>query len=147
MTSALLDLDTVIDDHTGHARTVLDYTAEMKRTIDRAKEPGFDATAWAALARFVATETFTRVGPFKDVMDWPEYVAFLTGWAPRRHWECSFRRITEAGDLVLLELEERSDPDDPTAAANSLSVYEFDDGGRISHLDVYLQMTPVGTRA
>jgi hypothetical protein len=77
-------------------------------------------------------------------MDWPQYVAFLTGWAPRRHWECSVRRVTEAGSLVMLELEERSAPDDPAAAANSVSAYEFDDAGKIRQLDVYLQMAPSG---
>ena len=147
MTAHLLDVDTVVGDHTGHVPDGPRYTLEMKRIVDRAKQPGFDARSWEPLARFVATDTFDRVGPFKDTMNWPEYVAFLTGWAPRRHWECSFRRITEAGDLVFLELEERSEPDDPTAAANSLSVYEFDDGGKIHHLDVYLQMTPAGRPA
>ena len=142
MSRTLLDLATVIDQHTGHARTVLDYTAEMKRIVDRAKEPGFDATGCESLTRYVATDTFTRVGPFKDAMEWPDYVTFLTGWAPFQHWECSFRRITEARNLVFLELEERVDPNDPAAAANSLSVFEFDDSDRINHLDVHLQMAP-----
>src|SRR3546814_20332092 len=70
-------------------------------------------------------------------MTWPEYVAFLTGWAPRRHWECSFRRITEKGNVVFLELEERRQPRDSSVAANSPSVYELDDAGRIRHPDDY----------
>ena len=39
----LLELDAVVDDHTGLSRTVLDYTLEMNRIIDAAKTPGFDA--------------------------------------------------------------------------------------------------------
>ena len=139
MTGALHDVDAIVGEHTGLARTVLEYTLEMKRIVDRAKQPDFDERNWDSLARLVATDNFTRIGPFKDVMSWPEYVAFLTRWAPTRHWECSFRRITQTGDLVFLELEERSDPDDPAAAANSLSIYDFDDRDRLRRLDVYLQ--------
>lgn len=140
MIRTLRDVDAVVGDHTGRSRTVLEFTLEMKRIVDRAKQPGFDARDVESLGRFVATDVFTRMGPFKDMMTWPSYVAFIAGWAPRSHWECSFRRITESDNLVFLELEERSDPDNPAAAANSLSVYEFDDGDRLRRLDVYLQM-------
>jgi hypothetical protein len=140
MIDTLHDIEAVVDDHTGLSRTVLQYTLETKRTVDRAKAPGFDEAAWESLGSLVAIDDFVRVGPFKDVMTWPEYVAFLTGWAPNRHWECSFRRITETGNLVYLELEERSEAGNPASAANSLSVYEFDDSAKLRRLDVYLQM-------
>lgn len=140
MIETLREVDAVLGDHTGLSRTVLEYTLEMKRIVDRAKAPGFDTTSWEPLARLVATDAFVRVGPFKDEMTWPDYVAFLTSWAPKRHWECSFRRISETGNLVFLELEERSSPGDSTGAANSLSVYEFDGSAKLRRLDVYLQM-------
>jgi hypothetical protein len=138
--SALTEVDAVVGRYTGLSRTVLDYTLEMKRIVDSAKGPGFDAGSWEPLARVVATDDFTRVGPFKDEMTWPQYVAFLTAWAPGSHWECSFRRITESGNLVFLELEERSEPGDSSGAANSLSAFDFDDSGRLRRLAVYLQM-------
>ncbi len=134
------NIEDVLDDHTGLSRAVLEYTLEMKRTVDRAKLDGFDRDSWATLARFVDVESFERVGPFKDHMTWPEYVEFLTSWAPGRYWECSLRSITDVGDRVFVELEERNVPGDSTSAANSLSVYEFDDDGRLRHLAVYLQM-------
>jgi hypothetical protein len=140
MSEDLLDVGAVVGDHTGRSRQVLEYVLEMKRIIDRAKKPGFDDGGWEPLARFVDADDFVRVGPFKDRMGWPEYVAFLTGWATRRHWECSLRGVTEAGDRVFLELEERSEPGDSANAANSLSVYEFDDHQRLRRLAVYLQM-------
>lgn len=140
MLSTLLDVDAVVADHTGLSRKVLEFTLEMKRIVDSAKAPRFDEASWEPLARFVATDDFSRVGPFKDAMRWREYVAFLTGWAPTRHWECSFRRITESGNLVFLELEERNEPGNSATAANSLSVYEFDDAGLLRRLDVYLQL-------
>jgi hypothetical protein len=40
----LLDVESVIGGSAGLSRTVLEYTLEMKRIVDRAKEPGFDET-------------------------------------------------------------------------------------------------------
>ncbi len=62
----------------------------------------------APLAALVATERFERVGNFKEVMAWDDYVGFLTAWAPTAEWECSFKRVTEAPVLRILELEESS---------------------------------------
>ncbi len=138
--TALAEVDAVVGQYTGLSRTVLDYTREMKRIVDSAKRPGFDAGSWDPLARVVATDDFSRIGPFKDEMTWPQYVAFLTGWAPQSHWECSFRRVTESGNVVFLELEERSEPGNSATAANSLSAFEFDGSGRLCRLAVYLQM-------
>jgi hypothetical protein len=140
MTGTLHDVDAVVGAHCGQSRTVLEYTLEMKRIVDRAKQPGFGEGNWEPLARFVDVDHFTRVGPFKDDMTWSDYVTFLTGWAPASHWECSFRGIAEAGTRVFLELEERSEPGDSFNAANSLSVFEFDEAAKLRRLDVYLQM-------
>jgi hypothetical protein len=113
-----------------------------KRLVDAAKLPGFSVDSWAPLAALVAIDAFERVGPFKEVMKWPAYVDFLTDWATSSEWECSFKRITETGGLVFLELEERSTIGDFSNSVNSLSVYEFDGSETIRHIDVYLQMVP-----
>lgn len=139
----LRDVADVIDEHTGLARVVLGYTMEMKRTVDRAKEPGFDASGWDGIAGLLDLDAFVRVGPFKDRMDWPAYVEFLTAWARGSYWECSFRRVTEHGNLVVLELEERMAPGDHEGAANSASIFEFGEDRRLRRLDVYLQL-PAG---
>ncbi|WP_059016740.1 hypothetical protein [Mycobacterium sp. M26] len=130
----------VIDSYTGHSRTILEYSALMKRMVDEAKKPGFSAESWAPLAELIDTENFVRVGNFKEVMNWQEYVGFLTGWASSSEWDCSFKRVTESGNTVFLELEERSRIGDFSNSVNSLSVYEFADDGRIVRIDVYLQM-------
>ncbi|WP_026240059.1 hypothetical protein [Parafrankia discariae] len=140
MALALRDLDEVIGDHTGLSRVVLEYTQLMKKLVDTGREPGFSVESWAPVAELVAVDSFERIGPFKEIMNWPEYAAFLTQWARTSTWECSFRRITEAGDVVLLELEERSTVSGISTAVNSATVYDFDPDGRISHLAVYLQM-------
>ncbi|WP_024801697.1 hypothetical protein [Nocardia sp. BMG51109] len=134
------DIGAVIGDHSGRAHTVLRYAQVVEQLVTAAKQPGFGADGWAPLAELVDTGNFVRVGNFKEVMTWAEYTAFLTGWAPSAQWDCTFKRITEHGDVVFLELEERSAIGDFTSVVNSMSVYEFDAAGKITHIDVYLQM-------
>lgn len=138
----LLKVEDVIGAHTGRPRAVLQYCKVTKRLVDEAKKPGFSADSWGPLAELVAVGEFERVGAFKEVMNWPDYVEFLTNWATSSKWECSFKHITESGGRVFLELEERSEVDDFSSVVNSLSVYEFTDDDRIRHIDLYLQMTP-----
>jgi hypothetical protein len=128
--------------HTGLARKVLDYVLIMKRIIGSARDPGFSEASWAPLAELVAVDTFQRVGSFKEVVTWPEYVGMLTRWAPTAQWDGSFKRITEADGVVLLELEERL----AHGSINSVTVYEFDEAGKVRHLDIYLQMAPSGSQ-
>ena len=137
--NAMREVSDVIDDYTGLSRKVLEWGLITKRLVDDAKRPGFSIESWAPIKSMVAVDEFERVGNFKEVLRWDDYVAFLTKWAPKADWECSFKRITERPDgVVFLELEERMSG----AAVNSLSVYEFDDAGKVRHLDIYLQMPP-----
>jgi hypothetical protein len=138
--SAPGELDDLVATHDGRSRAVLQYTRTLKDLVDRAKRPGFTSADWDPLAALVDVERFERVGPFKDAMTWDAYVEFLTAWATTSYWECTFKRVTETGNLVFLELEERMAPGDTANAVNSLSVYEVTDDGLIRHLDVYLQM-------
>lgn len=140
MMPELRDIAEAAQDYTGLSRVVLDYSLEMKRMVDAAKQPGFSEASWSTLASYVDTEKFIRVGNFKEVMNWAEYIAFLTRWAMHSGWKGSFKRVTESGDVVLLELEERSRVGEYTSVVNSVSVYEFGDNGKLQHLDIYLQM-------
>lgn len=135
-------VEDVIGSHAGRARTVLQYCDTTKRLVDAAKKPGFSVDSWGPLAELVAVGEFERVGAFKEVMRWPDYVEFLTQWATSSQWECSFKHITDAGGRVFLELEERSEVGDFRSVVNSLSVYDFTEDGKIRHIDLYLQMTP-----
>lgn len=134
------DIKDIIDQYQGLSRTVLGYSDTFKAIIDSAQQPGFFAESWAPVAALVDTENFVRVGNFKEVMRWADYIGFLTQWAPHASWECSFKRITESGNTVFLELEERTTMGGVQNAVNSLSVYEFNADGKIHHLDIYLQM-------
>lgn len=144
MKQVFTDVENVIDQHTGLCRTVLDYSVVVKRIVDSSKQPGFSVHSWAPLAELVNTAEFSRVGNFKEHMDWAGYVDFLTSWASAAEWEGSFKRVTEHDGVVFLELEERSTMGDFKSVVNSMSVYEFDEAGKIVHIDVYLQMALPG---
>lgn len=134
------EVSDVVGNYQGLSRKVLEYSLIMKRLVGAAKQSGFSEQSWAPLAELVETHEFERVGNFKEVMDWPQYIAFLTSWAMGSEWECSFKRITESNGVVFLELEERSRTGGYASVVNSVSVYEFNAAGRIRHVDIYLQM-------
>lgn len=138
----LQDVGDVIGDYSGRPRTVLEYSMTLKRLVDEAKKPGFTAGSWGPLAELVDIDGFERVGAFKEVMKWPDYVDFLTSWAMTSEWECSLRRIAEASGVVFLELEERLHMGGVRNVVNSSSVYEFDDAGKIQRVYIYLQVDP-----
>ena len=133
-------IEDVIDETTGRSRAVLEYSRTMKTLVERAKEPDFTVESWAPLAELIDTENFVRIGPFKEVMNWAEYAGFLTNWARSSSWDCSYQRLTEAAELVLLELEEYSEIGEFRNVVNTASVYEFSTENKIRYIAVYLQM-------
>lgn len=124
------------------SQRVLDYNLVFKRLVDQAKTPGFSLADWAPLAAFVATDAFERVGSFKEVVTWDQYIGMVHDWATGSHWESSFRGITQAGRRVFLELEERIATGEARDTVNSLTVWEFDADDKLCHLDIYLQQAP-----
>ena len=123
-----------------YARKVLAYTDCIKRTVDKAKEPGFDESGWDELAAMLDTATFRRVGNDKVDMGWEVYRGLLMMWATTTNFWAEFHRISEAGDRVFLELTEHNQPVGGTeTVVNSCTVYQFDKAGRLVHLDIYLQ--------
>jgi len=124
------------------ARIALEYAAIYGRVVPLAREPGFGEDAWAPLEALIAVDEFERVGLQKEVMDWPAYRAALTAFARSGDWEGTFRRVTELGELVFLELGERLTKGGRVTEINSLSVFEFDEADKIRHLDIYVQQEP-----
>lgn len=117
-------------------RRVLDYDDTMRRLVAQAGEH----VDWEPLARFVAVDEFERVGTFLEVQDWDQYTEMLSRWAAATNaFETSVRRITETGALVYYEIEERHARGDDVHVINSMTVFEFDGGGNIRRLHVYLQ--------
>ena len=122
------------------SRKVLRYGELIEQTVRAAKQPGFTEAGWDELSALLDTSRFERVGNDRAVMDWAGYRHLLMQWAGATDFHQEFRRISEVGNLVFLELTETNTPADGAATVvNSLSLYEFDDAGRIVHLDIYLQ--------
>lgn len=140
MVAALKNVEDIIANYSGNARKVLDYSQITKRAVQASKTANATAALWDSLKELVAVDEFERIGNFKEVMNWNDYVAFLHAWASTAEWDCSFKRITEVGNIVFLELEERSTVGEHQNVVNSVSVYEFNADGKIRHIDVYLQM-------
>jgi hypothetical protein len=126
----------VVQDAGPLTRAVLDYVATMTDLV-----PGVRAAAdWAPLAEFVAVDDFERIGTFLEVQTWQEYLEMLTGWASATtRFETTVHRISELPGVVYYEIEERHFRGDDVHVVNSLTVFSFDAGGKIRHLDVYLQ--------
>ena len=117
-------------------RTVLDYVRTMERLVPTVEAP----EDWAPLAAFVAVEGFERVGTFLEVQSWSQYTEMLTQWASAiATFETTVQRISELPGLVYYAVEERHLLGEKVNVVNSLTVFEFDDDGKIRHLDVYLQ--------
>jgi len=61
---------------------------------------------WEPVRRFIAPE-FRRVGAYLEELDWDAYVAFLTQWAGSTRFEMTVFRVSEIGNVVVQEIEER----------------------------------------
>ena len=115
---------------------VLDFTRTMEGLVADGDAPD----GWAALADFVAVDGFERLGTFCEVQDWPQYTQMLTEWASSvEKFETSVQRITEAANLVFFEIEERHHRGGGVHVVNSMTVFDFDEHGKIRRLNVYLQ--------
>lgn len=90
----------------------------------------------------IDTANFERVGNFLEVVRWPDYVEMRARRAKTSEWDPTFRGISEAGNLVFLELEERIHSGGGKNTINSPSLYAFDNDGKIRCLQIYLQMKP-----
>lgn len=100
---------------------------------------------YAPVAEFVAVDQFKRIGAYLEELDWPAYIEFLTGWARGgTQFEFTQFHITEVGDAVFQEIEERHQRGDQFIRKNVIAVYRFTPEGRIRHLDIYEQARDSG---
>jgi hypothetical protein len=118
----------------------LEYTDCIKRTVEAAKQPGFDESGWDDLAGLLDTGSFERVGNDKVRMGWDVYRGLLMGWATTTEFWAEFHRISQVGNLVFLELTEHNTPrGGAESVVNSLTTYEYNDEGRLVKLGIFLQ--------
>ena len=134
--------DVISKDVGGLTAKVQEYERVLKQVAATAQKPGFGRADWAPLAELVAVDEFERVGIWRNTMKWPEYVDMLTEFTKANAFESSGQRIAEAGGRVFFDREERHIEGDTVHVVNAMSVYEFDAGGKVRHLDVYIQGQP-----
>lgn len=121
-------------------KKVIAYQDTVKRLVHSAKTP----EDWVApLGEFIAVDGFERIGPFLDVQNFTQYTEMVNGWAQgTQDFDTSVRRISELPNRVYFEVEERHQIGDMKLVVNSMSVFEFDEDGKVCHLDVFLQQPP-----
>jgi hypothetical protein len=100
---------------------------------------------YTPVAEFVEIEEFRRIGAYLESLDWREYTRFLTAWASGgTQFEFTEFRISEIGDTVFQEIEERHQRGGEFIRKNVVAVYRFNAEGKIRHLDIYEQATDSG---
>jgi hypothetical protein len=115
---------------------VLEFTQTIGRLVPAVEDP----VDWSPLIEFVAVEEFERIGTFLEVQNWQQYIEMLTQWAlATDSFETTVRRVSEVDDLVYFEIEERHFRGGDVHTVNSMTVFGFNEAGKIRHLDVYLQ--------
>ena len=129
--------------YTGLSRKAIDYGLFQKGIMDRArgKDNGYSPDEWLGLKDLVSDD-FQRIGTFKEVMTCDDMIGFLQRWSPTTDWEGSFKRVSEYDKVVVLELEERVKDEGAWTPVNTVSIFEFNEEGKLRHLDVYIQSPP-----
>jgi hypothetical protein len=119
----------------------LQYSDALCDVVAAAKNPEADLTsAWSEIESYFDVANFVRYGAFREVTGWADYRALLAQWAASTDFWYNFRRLTEAGDRIVWEIEEHNTPvGGEENICHSLTVAEFNADGKISRLDVYLQ--------
>jgi hypothetical protein len=118
------------------AQKVIEYQDTVRHLVPTIKTPA----DWAPLGALIDTERFERVGTFMEVQDWQQYTEMLTGWAQSvDSFDTTVKRVSELGDLVYLEIEERHYFGGKAHVVNSLTVFQFGADGKISNVAVFLQ--------
>lgn len=127
---------------TGLTRQVIAYGEAFEQVIAALKQGGAGAANWAGLEALVDAAAFERVGMFLtaevETIDWPTYRRYISQYGHMTGWDGKLRRITESGNVVFQELEERNTRAGVTDISNTVTVFEFNAAGRIVHLDVYV---------
>jgi hypothetical protein len=100
---------------------------------------------WEPVAEFIEPDQFKRVGAYLEELTWPQYREFLTNWAAGgTRFEMTEFHISEIGNTVFQEIEERHYRGEEFIRKNVIAVYRFNDRNKIIHLDIYEQAKDSG---
>jgi hypothetical protein len=130
------------DDFTGLARKVLQYSQAFAAIVEGSKQKPLEESDWQAIEMLVNTGDFQRqgvfLGPQAELIDWATYKHYVSQYAAGFSWEGTLRHITESGQRVILELEERNTGNGETDVSNTVTTYEFDGEEKLCRLEVYV---------
>ena len=130
------------ENYSGLSRKVLEYSENFKRIADKIRQNAPTEADWARMEELVDVDNFQRMGVFLtntvEVFGWQHYKKVITEYGGMTSWEGTLRRITEVPGLVFLELEERNTRNGVTDISNTVTIYEFNQAGKLRKLDVYV---------
>ena len=129
-TAGRLDPDSLSEKAWRYAEFIRDLTVT-------AKQPGYTPTVWDELAEMVDTDSFFRVGRFKEEMDWEQSVELMDQMVRIADFHCEIARVNEVDNMAFLELRERAAMNGQTMEMITMAVFEFNDAGKITRLDFY----------
>lgn len=128
--------------YTGLTRRVLQYSEAFTNVIAKAKAGTLREADWKPFEELVDTVAYVRqgvfLGPKAEILDWQTYKGYIARYGAFTTWEGTLRHVTETSARVILELEERNAHDGVIDVANTVTIYDFDEAGKIHHLDVYV---------
>ena len=98
------------------------------------------ARDWDGLATTLTLGAFERVGPFCDVItDTSAYLEYLAEvLSPMERYEIRVRRLTGAGTVAFVEIDESFVLDGTPMSFPEVLVFDLDGEGRIARVQVYL---------
>lgn len=130
------------DQYQGLSRKVLQYSENFKRIADKIKQGTVTDADWAPIEALVDVQNFRREGVFLtntiEKSTWQQYKGIINQYGGVTSWEGTLRRITEVPGLVFLELEERNTRNGVTDVSHTVTIYKFNDAGKLIKLDVYV---------
>jgi hypothetical protein len=100
---------------------------------------------WGPMGDYMDVASFRRVGAYLESFNFPEYCEFLAGWAAGgTRFEFTEFHVTEIGNTLFQEIEERHTRGDMFIKKNVIAVYRFNAANKIVHLDIYEQAKDSG---
>jgi hypothetical protein len=100
---------------------------------------------WEPMGEFMDIASFKRVGAYLEELDFAAYCDFLAGWAAGgTQFEFTEFHVTEIGNTLFQEIEERHTRGDAFIRKNVIAVYRFNADNKIVHLDIYEQARDSG---
>jgi hypothetical protein len=123
-------------------QVVLDFNAVQAKILAAGVKSAAD---WEPMNAYLDTATFKRVGAYLEELNFTDYCEFLAGWAAGgTQFEFTEFHVTEVGNTLFQEIEERHTRGSDFIRKNVIAVYRFNAENKIVHLDIYEQAKDSG---